>query len=326
LELIQNVEDCDFNYTTDTPSMRFEVNPRGIIIESNQDGFIERDVSGICQVGNSWKRGMPGYVGDKGIGFKSVFGVASRVDIQSNAFSFSLEYNGGDTTDDKLGIITPIVGNHPIPPSQRPLTRMKLTLDGRTPYPALVSDFAAIPKTLLLFLSKLKKISITVDNPDLATIQTTTFSISDEEGQIKCITVQDGESNRLEILRYIVLRAPLTGLPNDSARPGIHQCEGVLAFPIDASDLPSSHLEHDIYAFLPVRTVGFKVSCSQVNIKSPTNHNFSFYSKQTSSYRQIEKRLLLIRIGTRKFLAKYLTCSVMPWTASQQTPRCAFFG
>ena len=94
--------------------MSFEVNPRKIIIESNQDGFIERDVSGICQVGNSWKRGMPGYVGDKGIGFKSVFGVASRVDIQSNAFSFFLEYNGGDTTDDKLGIITPIVGNDPI--------------------------------------------------------------------------------------------------------------------------------------------------------------------------------------------------------------------
>jgi hypothetical protein len=207
---------------------------------------------------------MPGYVGDKGIGFKSVFGVASRVDIQSNAFSFFFEYNGGNTADDKLGIITPIVGHDPIAPSQRPLTRMKLTLDGRTPYSSLVSDFETIPKTLLIFLSKLKKISIKVENPGLATIKTTTFSISDEEGRLKCITMQDGESVRPQRWRYIVLRAPLTGLPNDPARPGIHQCEGVLAFPVDTSGLPSSHLEHDIYAFLPVRTVGFKVGCSRM--------------------------------------------------------------
>ncbi len=244
--------------------MSFEVNPHEIIVESNQDGFIERDVAGICQVGNSWKRGMPGYVGDKGIGFKSVFGVASRVDIQSNAFSFFLEYNGGDTTEDGLGIITPIVGNDPIPPSQHPLTRMKLTLDGRTPYSALVSDFAAIPKSLLLFLSKLKKISFKVDNPELAIIKTTTFSISDEEGPIKCITMQTGESIRPQKWRFIVRRDQLIGLPEDPTRPGIDQCEGVLAFPIDANGLPSSNLEHDIYAFLPVRPVGFKVGCSRV--------------------------------------------------------------
>lgn len=258
------MEDCNFNYTRDTPSMSFKVNPHEIIVESNQDGFIARDVSGICKVGDSWKRGMPGYVGDKGIGFKSVFGVASRVDIQSNAFSFFLEYNGGDTTDDRMGIITPIVGKDPIALSQRPLTRMKLTLDGRTPYSALVSDFSAIPNALLLFLSKLKEISFKVDNPELAIIKTATFSISDEEGMIKCITMQAGESIHPQKWRYIVRRTQLIGLPNDPARPGIDQCEGVLAFPVDANGLPSSHLERDIYAFLPVRTVGFKVSCSRV--------------------------------------------------------------
>jgi hypothetical protein len=258
LELIQNVEDCNFNHT-DRPSIRFEVNPIEIIVESNQDGFIERDVSGICRTGRSWKRGMPGYVGDKGIGFKSVFGVASRVDIQSNAFSFFFAYNGGDTTDDKLGIITPIVGHHPIAPSQRPLTRMKLTLDGNTSYNALVSDFTAIPNTLLLFLSKLKQISFKVLPPNEARPITTTFGISEEEDRIKCITMQDGSPDSPQQWRYLVARAPLLGLPSDPARPGINECEGVLAFPVDAGGSPGTRITHDIYAFLPVCTVGFNV-------------------------------------------------------------------
>ncbi|KAF8859481.1 hypothetical protein BDZ45DRAFT_673240 [Acephala macrosclerotiorum] len=256
LELIQNVEDCDFNHT-DRPSIRFEVNPLEIIVESNQDGFVERDVSGICRTGRSWKRGMPGYVGDKGIGFKSVFGVASRVEIQSNAFSFFFAYNGGDTADEKLGIITPIVGDHPIASGQRPLTRMKLTLDGRTSYNALVSDFTAIPKTLLLFLSKLKEISFKVYFPDQARTITTTFGISEEEDRIKCITMQDDASDSPQQWLYHVVRAPLLGLPNDPARPGINECEGVLAFPVDANGSPGARMEHDIYAFLPVCTVGF---------------------------------------------------------------------
>jgi hypothetical protein len=259
LELIQNVEDCDFNYT-DRPSIRFEVNPLKIIVESNQDGFIERDVSGICRTGRSWKRGMPGYVGDKGIGFKSVFGVASRVDIQSNAFSFFFAYNGGDTAADRLGIITPIVGSHPIASSQRPLTRMKLTLDGKTSYNALVSDFTAIPNTLLLFLSKLKEISFKILFPDQARTITTTFSISEEENRITCVTMQNDVTDSPQQWRYLVVRAPLLGLPNDPARPGINESEGVLAFPVDADGSPGTRTEHDIYAFLPVCTVGFNVS------------------------------------------------------------------
>ncbi len=256
------MEDCDFNHT-DRPSIRFEVNPREIIVESNQDGFIERDVSGICRTGRSWKRGMPGYVGDKGIGFKSVFGVASRVDIQSNAFSFFFAYNGGDTADDKLGIITPIVGSDPIPSSQRPLTRMKLTLNGITPYNDLVSDFTAIPNTLLLFLCKLKEISLNVLFPGQVSPITTTFGISEEEDRITCIAMQNEASESPQQWRYLVFRAQLRGLPEDPARRGIEECEGVVAFPIDVDGTPGTRtrtrIGHDIYAFLPVCTVGFNV-------------------------------------------------------------------
>ncbi|TVY15155.1 hypothetical protein LARI1_G006424 [Lachnellula arida] len=135
---------------------------------------------------------------------------------------------------------------------------MKLTLDGRTSYNALVSDFTAIPKTLLLFLSKLKEISFKVHFQ--ATTITTTFGI-EEEHRIKCITMQNEALDSPQHWRYLVSRAPLLALPNDPARPGINECEGVLAFPVDAGGSPRTRArrrpEHDIYAFLPVCTVGF---------------------------------------------------------------------
>jgi hypothetical protein len=259
LELIQNVEDCDFRHT-ETPSIAFEVNPQNIIVESNQDGFTANDVTQICHTGNSWKRGRRGYVGDKGIGFKSVFKVASRVDIQSNAFSFFFRYNGGETGEDRLGIVTPIVGDYPIPRNERPLTRMTLTLNGNTSYPDLVSDFVAIPETLLLFLTKIKEIRFKIHSLDEGrTPRFYRFCESEVDGAT-CISKFEEEPDNPDEWRYKVVRTPIDGLPDDPARPGINECEGVLAFPIDEHGCPRTHTGYDVYAFLPVYTVGFNVS------------------------------------------------------------------
>ena len=259
MELIQNVEDCEFNHT-DTPCIRFEISPQKILVESNQDGFGANDVRQICHTGNSWKSGRRGYVGEKGIGFKSVFKVASRVDIQSNAFSFYFEYNGGQTSEEKLGIVTPMLGDDPIPLSERPLTRMTLTLDGKTRYPDLVSDFMAIPETLLLFLSTLKEIRFKIHFPDQGRTTVSTFRISAEAHGITCISRNVGGSDSPDEWRYYVVRAPAVGLPDDPARPNINECEVVLAFPIDEHGYPRMHPQYDVYAFLPVCSVGFNVN------------------------------------------------------------------
>lgn len=262
MELIQNVEDCDFNHTS-TPSITFEVTPQQIIVESNQDGFRAEDVRQICHTGNSWKRRTAGYVGEKGIGFKSVFQVASKVDIQSNAFSFSFEYNGGESSEEKLGIITPIPGDNPIPQTERPLTRMTLTLNNSTPYPDLVSDFMAIPDTLLLFLPKLEEIRISIHFPDEGRTTFNTFRrLAEADGTTRISKLVEGSDDADE-WRYHVVRTEVRGLPDDPARPNINECEAVLAFPIDEHGAPSSRTQQDIYAFLPVCTVGFNVSESK---------------------------------------------------------------
>lgn len=262
MELIQNVEDSDFTHAAPTPYISFEVNPQTIVVESNQDGFNAADVTQICHTGNSWKRGRRGYVGEKGIGFKSVFKVASKVAIQSNAFSFYFQYNGGPTAAEKLGMVTPIVGDDPIVPDERPLTRMSLTTNNAASYPAIVSDFQSIPETLLLFLTKLKEIRIRIRFPDTDRTSLSTFRIaSDPDGTalITRIQISNRENAQQTQWRYHVVRAPIVSLPNDVARAGINDCEGVVAFPIDVNGSPRLHAGHDVYAFLPVRRVGFNV-------------------------------------------------------------------
>jgi hypothetical protein len=240
--------------------MSFEVSPEHIIVESNQDGFRASDVSQICQVGSSWKRGIRGFVGEKGIGFKSVFKVASRVDIQSNAFSFFLQYDGGESDRDRLGIITPIVGDHPIPDVDRPLTRMTLALNGNTRYSDLVSDFMEIPETLLLFLTKLTEIRFKIHRQDQGEPISYRFRKSVQADGVTCISkIEEGSDRPLE-WRYHVVKKAVEGLPSDPDRPDINECEVVLAFPIDEDGHPRPHTGYDVYAFLPVCQRGFDVS------------------------------------------------------------------
>lgn len=110
-ELIQNAEDNDYQANT-SPNLRFEVCQQDIdgqfvsvlIVHNNETGFQEEHVKGICQVGNSTKKKLQGYIGEKGIGFKSVFRITKCPYIFSNHFQFCLpEYD--DETG--LGYIVP---------------------------------------------------------------------------------------------------------------------------------------------------------------------------------------------------------------------------
>lgn len=233
------------------------------MIECNEDGFTERDVVQICDTAKSWKKSRPGYIGEKGLGFKSVFQVASRVHIQSNSFSFSFEYNGEPESIKKLGIITPIPEDDIIPLRERPLTRMTLCLHERIPYDELVSQFTTIPNTLLLFLSKIREISIKIHFPDQRST-TTRFRRSDEESGVTRLSKLAGDSEIGDENWYIVTRTTATELPDVATRVGIKECEVVLAFPVDSGRRPLVYplvsLQYDVFAFLPVCTAGFNVS------------------------------------------------------------------
>ena len=56
-----------------------------------QVGFSEQNVRALCDVGNSTKQHKVGYIGQKGIGFKSVFKVTDVAEIHSSGFHISFD-------------------------------------------------------------------------------------------------------------------------------------------------------------------------------------------------------------------------------------------
>lgn len=92
-ELIQNVDDCEFVNPDDCKlDMRFDFNRGEIILTYNEVGFSPFNVFAITGIAEAAKNvsASKNEIGEKGIGFKSVFGVAKRVLIHSGWFSFEL--------------------------------------------------------------------------------------------------------------------------------------------------------------------------------------------------------------------------------------------
>lgn len=97
-ELIQNVDDCEYEDISDCHldiQFRYNISPGEIILKYNEKGFAPKDVFAITGIAENSKNisADKTEIGEKGIGFKSVFGVADKVRIESGMFSFELNKN-----------------------------------------------------------------------------------------------------------------------------------------------------------------------------------------------------------------------------------------
>lgn len=95
-ELIQNVDDCDYAIGVQPKlTINFDVDNRRLILRYNELGFTPRNVFAITGIAEEAKNidERKLQIGEKGIGFKSVFGVANSVLIRSGLFSFRLNRN-----------------------------------------------------------------------------------------------------------------------------------------------------------------------------------------------------------------------------------------
>lgn len=88
-ELIQNAEDNE--YAAQEPLLRMIIEDDNLKIWNNEKGFTEQNIEALCSVGKSTKKlKASGYIGEKGIGFKSVFKVTDSPRIISSGFAFEL--------------------------------------------------------------------------------------------------------------------------------------------------------------------------------------------------------------------------------------------
>lgn len=93
LELIQNADDASKNSENGRLNIVI-TKEHQIKFKYDDRGFNFSDLFAITSLGNSTKKGKlddNAEIGEKGIGFKSIFAIANRVDIKSKYFSFSIQ-------------------------------------------------------------------------------------------------------------------------------------------------------------------------------------------------------------------------------------------
>jgi hypothetical protein len=194
--------------------------------------------------------------------------VASKVHIQSGPFSFFFGHFPGNRG---MGMVTP-VWETPKVVLPDPLTRITLTLLKKLDYPdqvldysELVSQFDALPETLLLFLKKLGAITIDKVGPLGISAGYTTYSRTLDEPSRratlqktsrKADTPPQSLSNQYHITRKV-----LANLPGDERRD-YNTAEVMLAFHLDGESEPVIGPQK-VYAYLPMRDFGFSVSMSR---------------------------------------------------------------
>ncbi|XP_053402751.1 uncharacterized protein LOC123550539 [Mercenaria mercenaria] len=260
LELVQNADDNSYhdsllnNTTDECPSVKFVIEHDGIYVLNNELGFTEKDIRALCDVGRSTKgKHKFGYIGQKGIGFKSVFRITDAPEVHSNGYHIRFDVNSGP-----MGYILP----HWVAEEERIsqdewMTHIILRLkpDMRVQTRTLAARFNDIHPSLLLFLHRLRE--ITIENKVEKSVQT--------------MRRRDVGDNVIEIQhrhgceRWLVIKKMLDARKiSMQAKSGadVESTEIALAFPLKQQGqtiaLKAMPPKQPVFAFLPLRSYGFR--------------------------------------------------------------------
>ena len=164
LEIIQN---CDDNRYVDgvVPTLKVTLDRDGnrLRFDNNEVGFNEANVRALCSIGQSTKALASGYIGHKGIGFKSVFKVTNAPQVHSRVYHFAFDSraHGG------LGYVVPAEVS---PPPNWTVddygggTTLVLPLKDETVWHDFFLKIDGLHPSILLFLNKLACIEIVSTN------------------------------------------------------------------------------------------------------------------------------------------------------------------
>ena len=278
-ELLQNADDN--HYTTaraagQEPFVSFSLHPGKIVVDCNEDGFTERNLRAICDIGNSSKTESQGYIGEKGIGFKSVFMAAWKVHIQSEYFSFSFTHRKGDSG---MGMVKP-VWEETTEVLPHPHTRITLFLHGDQGVAQAKRDrenirkqFQELEPALLLFVRKLRRIDVSFYDDNDQQEWATRLAIRNAADANRVILERRianargldnvvPESHIYHVTRHMatnIARSENRTLStSEEATKSYAKSEIVLAFPVTDQSVPIIQAQK-VFAFLPMRQMGFNV-------------------------------------------------------------------
>ena len=252
-ELIQNAEDNA--YAESLPYISFQLTKMdptstegsdgALIVENNEVGFNGDNVRAICATGQSTKKkAQKKYIGEKGIGFKSVFRMTGNPHIFSNGYHFCLPEYDEET---ELGYVVPRWIDSPPEGLNPSATHIILPLTkpdfGYTQIEKMIAD---IQPEVILFLSTLKQIRVKTDTGIDFTI------LKDNERQPEVtIHVKSNKVGSYKGGDFLVCTKTFDK-PADidhEKREGVEDREVSIAFPL----AENSTAMEKIFAYLPVR-------------------------------------------------------------------------
>ncbi|KAL2319840.1 hypothetical protein Fmac_028809 [Flemingia macrophylla] len=284
MELIQNAEDNKYVEGA-SPSLEFIITskditatgaPATLLIFNNEKGFSVENIESICSVGRSTKKGnrSSGYIGEKGIGFKSVFLLASRPYIFSNGYQIRFDEKPCPHCD--IGYIVPewvdekptlhdIKQIYGAGAGSLPTTTIILPLKSDKVKP-VKQQLSNIHPEVLLFLSKIRHLSVREDNEDPKLNTVNSVSISSEiefctrknmnaESYTLHLSAEENGDHGKECSYYMwKQKFPVRFENVVERREGVEEWVVTLAFP-NQERLHRGRSLPGVYAFLPTEMV-----------------------------------------------------------------------
>ncbi|KAI8017382.1 Protein NO VEIN [Camellia lanceoleosa] len=279
--MFQNAEDNEYREGVQ-PSLEFVTTSRDItatgtsatlIVFNNERGFPPKNVESICSIGRSTKKGhrKHGYIGEKGIGFKSVFLIAAQPYIFSNGYQ--IRFNEQPCPQCKVGYIVPEwVDDNPTLSTVKeiygglPTTTIVLPLKPDKVQP-VKQQLSTIHPEILLFLSKIKRLLVKEDNEDPRLNTVSAVSISSEinfatkknidaDSFLLHLSADEHCKNSEEECSYHMWRQrfPVRQENKVEKRMEVDEWVITLAFP-NGQRLSRGRSSPGIYAFLPTEMV-----------------------------------------------------------------------
>ncbi|KAF4379461.1 hypothetical protein G4B88_024446 [Cannabis sativa] len=286
MELIQNAEDNEYERSVE-PTLEFILTkeditetgaPTTLLIFNNEVGFSRKNMESLCSIGRSTKKGrrQQGFIGEKGIGFKSVFLVSPQPHVFSNGYQ--VRFREEPNPDCDIGYIVPewvskkpylsdiadIYGSD----KELPKTIFILPLKPEK-VEAVKTQLSELHPEILLFLSKVKRLYVREDDRDSAkndnvsivsiASETSYVELSSEgvDSRVVQLSVKEKTCVDEETCSYFMWRQVFPVKPENrvNSRLDVEKWIITLAFPFGNRLRSRGISSVGVFAFLPTAMV-----------------------------------------------------------------------
>ena len=141
-------------------------------------------------------------------------------------------------------------------PTSHDLTSFYLKISKDYNAEELVEKLRELDPTLLLFLRKMRKIDLSIEQSETATFTSAIHRVDRHQGEDPVRTLQMGDEKK----EYLIKQHEVNSLPVEAKRPGYSHSELLLAFPIGHGTITPLSGPQNVFAFLPINDYGLKVS------------------------------------------------------------------